>query len=142
MDHQASEATGTEVRPDMEAEDAFQPDRDLLGEVFMIPNKHWDFENVSSSDHPGACFNYRSAKREGGLVKGTDSAKVRYSWRYIHVEATDQNGLDKRTAFETVPRYFRFHRLRLYYPERRLGNLGNETLQRLRDELARLHPED
>ncbi|WP_157369544.1 hypothetical protein [Zavarzinella formosa] len=130
--------------PSEEAEEPppFEPDHDLPGAVMMIPNSHWGFEVVSATDHPGACVNYLPASREGVLVQGTDAENVRYPRTYLTVSPTVENGLFKDTAFKLVPRYFRLHKLKLYFPQRHIGSLGGTTLQHLRDELARLNPEE
>jgi hypothetical protein len=120
------------------------PERDLPGAVFMVPNAHWGFEVVSADDHPGACVHYFADRRDGGvMLKGTDADNVRrYQRFYWNVEPTAENGLDKLTAFHLVPRYFRLRRLLTYFPERRIGRLDGETLRILREELARLNPEE
>ena len=130
--------------PDDGSDDpVFDPDRDLPGAVFMIPNSHWGFEVVSADDHPGACVHYFAERRDSGvLLKGTDAENVRHPRFYWNVEPTVENGLDKLTAFHLVPRYFRLRRLQLYFPERHIGRLDGETLRSLREELARLYPEE
>jgi hypothetical protein len=108
----------------------------------MIPNSHWGFEVVSADDHPGACTSYRPERTNGVLVSGTDADNVRTNRGYLFVGPTAENGLHKLTAFKLVPRYFRLHRLKLYFPERHIGRLDGTTLRTLRDELARLNPEE
>ena len=120
----------------------FDPEVTLPGAVLMVPNRHWGFEGLTSDDHPGACTHYRTRQRDAVLVKGTDADHVRYPRGYFFADATVDNGLQKRTAFELVPRVFRLHRVKLYFPERYLGRLDGSTLQSLRAELARLHPEE
>lgn len=120
----------------------FDPEAELPGAVFMVPNAQWGFDSLTSEDHPGACVHYQPAQRQGVLVKGTDAGHVRSPWRYFFLEATLGNGLGKRTAFELRPRFFRLHRLKLYHPERHLGRLDDGALRALRAELARLYPEE
>ena len=120
----------------------FDPETTLPGAVLMIPNRNWGFAGVTSDDHPGACTHYRTHRHDAVLVKGTDADHVRYPRGYFFTDATVDNGLQKRTAFELVPRVFRLHRVKLYFPERYLGQLDDATLQSLRAELARLHPEE
>jgi hypothetical protein len=108
----------------------------------MVPNRHWGFESLTSDDHPGACVHYQAAERQAMLVKGTDAEHIRFPRRYYFVAPTPENGLLKPTGFELVPRFFRLHRLKLFYPERHLGRLDDATLQGLRRELARLNPEE
>jgi hypothetical protein len=120
----------------------FDPELELAGAVFMVPNRHWGFGSLTSDDHPGACVQHRSGAREGTLVKGTDADNVRNSRKYYCVSPTAENGLRKHTGFELLPRYFRWHRLRLYYPERYLGRLDSSVLHGLCTELGRLNPEE
>jgi hypothetical protein len=114
------------------------PDRELPGAVFMVPNRHWRFESLTSEDHPGACVHYQSQDRSAILLKGTDAEHVRGPRPYYCVPPTSENGLEKLTAFELVPRYFRLHRLRVFYPERHIGRLDTATLHALCEELARI----
>ncbi len=120
----------------------FDPVAALPGAVLMVPNRQWGFEVVSAADHPGACTHYREQAVAAVLVKGTDAEHIRNPRRYFLADPTTENGLQKRTAFELVPRLFRLHRMRLFFPERHLGRLDEATLQALRAELARLHPEE
>jgi hypothetical protein len=114
----------------------------LPGAVLMVPNRHWGFEVVSAADHPGACTHVRQGEVEAVLVKGTDADHVRRPRGYYFVEAGQESGLSKRTAFELVPFLFRVHRLKLFFPERFMGRLDEATLSAIRAELARLHPEE
>jgi hypothetical protein len=135
--NESAEAEATEAAPAA----VFDPAEDLPGAVFMVPNRHWGFEGPTSDDHPGACAHYRERARQAILVKGTDAENVRSPRLFYFVAPRAGNGLSKETAFELVPRYFRLHRIRLFYPERHLGWLDDATLHGLCDELARLHPE-
>jgi hypothetical protein len=128
------------AEPRLEPAD-FRPERDLPGAVLMIPNGHWGFEVVSADDHPGACAFYLPERKNGILVSGTDADNARRA-NYLFVDPSEENGLHKLTAFKLVPRYFRLHRLKLYFPERHIGRLDGMTLRTLRDELARLNPEE
>jgi hypothetical protein len=139
---------GRRPRPSLDvpvdiAEEAppFDPDRELWGAVFMVPDRHWDIA-TARPDHPGACAHYQAGDRTAVLVKGTDADNLRTFHGYFLVGPTDGNGLEKRTGFELVPRPFRVHRLRVYYPERYLGRLDDSTRLALCEELARLHPEE
>ena len=120
----------------------FDPFGTLLGAVVMVPNRHWGFEGVTSTDHPGACTHVEMTGQEATLVKGTDAENIRNARSYLVVEPTPENHLSKPTAFELVPRRFRVHRLKLYFLGRQLGYLDGATLQALRTQLARLHPEE
>jgi len=135
---EATEANASDSSP---AGD-FDPNEDLPGAVFMVPNRDWKIKGSTSDDHPGACAHYQERAREAIVVKGTDAENVRFSRRFYFVAPTQGNGLSKKTAFELVPRPIRLHRIRLFYPERHLGWLDDATLHALCDELARLHPEE
>jgi len=136
--HDESEKMGGEGRQP----EFFDADVLLPGAVLMVPNRHWGFEVVSATDHPGACTHYQPGANDAILIKGTDADHVRHALGYFFVDASAQTGLGKRTAFELVPRSFRLHRLKLFFPERFLGRLEETTLHALRAELARLHPEE
>jgi len=129
----------TSAEPRLVPED-FHPDRDLPGAVLMVPNSHWGFAVVSAADHPGACAFYLPEGKNGILVSGTDAENARRV-SYLIVDPSEENGLHKTTALKLVPRYFRLHRLKLYFPERHIGRLNGSTLRTLRDELARLNPD-
>ena len=114
----------------------------MSGAVFMVPNRDWDFESPTSENHPGACLYDQVAERQAVLVKGSDADACPHAPEIFFVAPTSGNGLQKPTAFELVPRYFRHHRLKLFFPERHLGRLDDATLQGLHTELARLGPEE
>jgi hypothetical protein len=107
----------------------------------MVPDRHWDI-TTSRDDHPGACVHYQPGDRGAILLKGTDAEHPRSLKGYYVVAPTEQNGLDKPTAFEIYPRPFRLHRLLLYYPERYLGRLDEGERLAICEELARLYPEE
>lgn len=113
------------------------PDHDLPGAVFMVPNEQWQIDSATSTDHPGACVHYQEHPCSAILVKGTDAVHVRNAPGYCVIDPTPENGLEKPTAFELLPRYFRLHKVRLFYPERYLGQLADATLFALFEELAR-----
>jgi hypothetical protein len=138
LDDDADESAGTGSAPE-----EFDADALLPGAVFMVPNRHWGFEVVSAADHPGACTHYQPGAKDATLVKGTDADNVRNRRGYFFVDASEENGLEKRTALRLVPEPpFRLHRLKLYFPERHLGYLEAAVLHALRVEMARLHPEE
>ncbi len=118
------------------------PDRDLPGAVYMVPNELWQIDSATSTDHPGACVHFQQRDHNAILVKGTDAFHVQNAPGYYVVRPTGDNGLGKETAFELVPRYLRLHRVRLFYPERVLGRLDEATLFALCDELARACAEE
>jgi hypothetical protein len=137
LNDDADESAGTGSDPEL-----FDADARLPGAVFMVPNRHWGFAVVSGSDHPGACIHYQPGAKDAILVRGTDADNVRYPRGYFFADASEENGLKKRTAFRLVPEPIRLHRLKLYFPERHLGYLEAAVLHALRAELARLHPEE
>ncbi len=53
------------------------PDRDLPGCIFMVPNEQWEIDSATSTDHPGACVYYQHTNHSAILVKGTDVDNVR-----------------------------------------------------------------
>lgn len=120
----------------------FDAEKLLPGAVLRVPNRHWGFEIVSGTDHPGACTHFQAGANDAILVKGTDAENVRNPRRYFFAEPSESNGLTKSTAFELVPRPFRLHRLKLLFSERYLGRLEDSVLEDLRAELVRLNPED
>jgi hypothetical protein len=118
------------------------PEGDLPGEILMVPNRDWLIPSTTSTDHPGVCIRFEGDTFQVVLLKGTDADHVR-TWRgFYFVQPTRENGLGKLTAFQLAPRRLRLHRVRVFYPERRLGRVEERVLLALRDELARLHPED
>ena len=118
------------------------PDRDLPGCIFMVPNEQWEIDSATSTDHPGACVYYQHASHSAILVKGTDVDNVRDLRGYRVVAPAPGNGLSRPTAFELVPRYFRLHKIRVLYPERHLGQLDETALFALCEELARACAEE
>lgn len=119
-----------------------EPAVDLPGVVFMVPNRHWGFKSISADDHPGVCLEYLEEENLGLLLQGTDANHITSHSEYYFVEPTTENGLTKKTAFRLVVRFFRWHRLRLYFPERYMGRLDEQTLLALRKEIAQLYPEE
>lgn len=120
----------------------FDEDRDLPGAVFMVPNRRWGFEVVSAEDHPGACLHYSHARRSGQMLQGTDASMIRSEILYHIIEPNSENGLKKPTAFKLAPRYIRRHNLITFIPQRIMGRLSESQLLALRNELARLNPEE
>src|SRR5690349_19029233 len=74
--------------PDTNPAGVFDPDQDLPGAVFMVPNRYWGFEGSTSDDHPGACAHYQERARQAILVKGTDAENVRSPRRFYFVAPT------------------------------------------------------
>lgn len=134
----------TDATSESAESEPFNPDTALLGAVLMVPNRVWGFEVVSAKDHPGVCTRYEPGASGATLLLGTDPVGLRKEERAccFCVDPTDGNGLKKRTAFKLVPRRFRLHRLRLFFPERHMGQMEKATLNSLQAALRRLHPEE
>src|SRR5262249_26088282 len=77
-DDDPGESAGGGSEPEL-----FDADALLPGAVFMVPNRHWGFEVVSASDHPGACTHYQPGANDATLVKGTDAENVRHRRGYF-----------------------------------------------------------
>src|SRR5690348_6076119 len=77
FDDEPGEPPGKGSEPEL-----FDADALLPGAVLMVPNRHWGFEVVSASDHPGVCTHYQLGAKEATLVKGTDADNVRHPRRY------------------------------------------------------------
>jgi hypothetical protein len=129
-------------RPEPPPVTTLEPLEDLPGAVFMVPNAQWGFASPTSEDHPGACLVFQPHDHSAVLLQGTDAVRVNGDPGYYVVAATSANGLLKATAFRLEPRYFRLHKVRLFYPERYLGRLDHGVLLALCEELARLYPEE
>lgn len=116
------------------------PAAELPGLILNVPDHQWKIDTVSSSEHPGACVSYQTWDHSGVLFKGTDADNVKpeLAWRYHYVPPGPNNHLDKLTAFEVVPRFFRLHRLELLLRERLRGRLEDEHLEEMRRRLAQL----
>jgi hypothetical protein len=126
--------------PDV-AEEAEIRDEDLPGTVFAVPDRLWGFEAVGRDDHPGVCAACAPEALEATLVKGRDASTDRGNPRdRFLVEPSRLNGLRKLTAFELVPLYRSLRRVRLLYPNRRMGTLEPDSFAELRRRLTRLFP--
>lgn len=117
-------------------------DSQLPGAVLMVPNKEWRFEVESAADHPGACTEYQPGETEAIFVHGTDADRIRSLRNYFIVEATEQNGLKKRTAFKLTPHVLRLHKIKLLFANRYLGRLEPRVLDALKIELAQRNAEE
>lgn len=127
-----------DVRADVSA--ILDPAAELPGLILNVPDHQWKIDAITSSEHPGACVSYQAWDHSGVLFKGTDADHVKpeLAWRYHYVPPGPCNHLDKLTAFEVVPRFFRLHRLELLLRERLRGRLEDEHLQEMRRRLALL----
>ncbi|HET6882054.1 MAG TPA: hypothetical protein VFI31_17940 [Pirellulales bacterium] len=122
--------------------EVFDADRELPGAVLMVPNRHWGFEVESAADHPGACTEYEPGETEAIFVHGTDADRIRSLRNYFIVEATEQNGLKKRTAFKLTPHVLRLHKIKLLFANRYLGRLEQGVFEALKTALARRNAEE
>lgn len=112
---------------------------DLLGAVLAVPDAWWGFAAVGRDDHPGACVRERRSTGEWDLLKGSGAEhRTCYAATEMVVAPTATNGLRKLTVFSLRPRPFRAARVRLLVPERVMGKLSADDVQRLRSEMFRL----
>ena len=110
-----------------------------LGQVFAVPDKWWGFEAVGREDHPGACVREEAATGDCNLLKGTGAEnRRRYHPTEMLIVATPANGLLKNTLFALRPRPFRRHRISNLIPDRVMGRLATEEVERLNTEMLRL----
>lgn len=110
--------------------------REWTGSVYAVPDKLWGFESVLSDSHPGACLG--GDARFAHFVQGTS---VENEWGRRgreRVLPSADNGLRKETSFRLEPRRFRWNRVVLLHPDRFIGRLDAEDLQRLRERLDHL----
>src|SRR5262249_53703370 len=118
------------------------PDRDLPGCIFMVPNEQWDIESATSTDHPGACVHYQEASHSAILVKSTDVENLRDLRGYRVVVPAAVRGLARPPAFELVPRSVRLQKIRVAFPEGHLGAPAEAALFALCEERARACAEE
>ncbi len=140
MPHRPRDQEADEPRAPVPPPPDLDPQTDLVGVVFDVPDSHWGIE-TSAEQHPGACTDYQPARHRGVLLQGTDSDNVRpdLAWRYHFLDPDATNGLATRTAFRCIPRYFRLHRLRLLHAGRVRGTLAPADLAALRQRLHQLY---
>lgn len=115
------------------------PENELPGSVYMVPDRVWRFQAFGREDHPGACARCDVRLRQAWMFKGTDPASVRLDrYSVLLVEPSPENGLSKTTAFALEPRQVRLHKvLLLHRSTRRLGRLEPGQLESLQAELLR-----
>jgi len=112
---------------------------EVVGVVFAVPDKWWGFEAEGREDHPGACVRERMVTQEFELLKGTGAEnKTKYRRSELVVAVSETNGLQKLTLFSLKPRPFRKHRVRNLTPERVMGRLSDDDLNRLQSAMVRL----
>ena len=116
-------------------------DNELPGTVFAVPDRHWGFNAVGREDHPDICTAARPETICATLVKGRDAATDRRPRRTrFVVEPSLLNGLRKTTSFQLVPLTMSLRRVRLLFPNRRMGKLEPDLFTKLRRRLAQLFP--
>ena len=116
-------------------------DNELPGTVFAVPDRHWGFDAVGREDHPDICTAARPETIRATLVKGRDAATDRgpLRTRFV-VDPSPLNGLRKTTSFQLVPLTMSLRRVRLLFPDRRMGKLEPVPFAKLRRRLAQLFP--
>jgi hypothetical protein len=115
------------------------PERDLPGSVYAVPDSYWGFEAPGRTSHPGACAHCSAAGQHATFVKGTDVRSSRPNITPILlIQPSAANGLSKETAFALAPRRLRLHKAVLLHYDRKMGALDPDDLARLRGELTRL----
>ncbi|MCK5716117.1 MAG: hypothetical protein KAH77_01410 [Thiomargarita sp.] len=107
---------------------------EIPGDIYMIPDTHWEI-TTSAKDHPGVCITYADEQRKVILSKGTSAHKIphKYIYAYTIVNPTEKNGLSKSTAFSHITIKIRWHKVKLYYPERHIGRFEQNNLAKLRN---------
>ena len=118
-------------------------DDELPGTILAVPDRHWGFEAVGRTDHPGVCTACRTETMQATLVKGRDAAtdSGHPGTRFV-VEPSQSNGLRKRTSFELLPLYRSLRLVRLLFPNRRVGTLEPDSFHQLRLRLTALFPRE
>jgi hypothetical protein len=103
-----------------------------LGRIFAVPDSWWLIDAPGRDDHPGACVQELPATRQWVLLKGTGAEnRDKYYKTELLIAPSDTNGLLKNTLFSLTPRRFRSHKLKNLVPERVMGRLSSEDLNRL-----------
>lgn len=115
------------------------PEQDLPGSIYRVPDKIWGFEAVGRVEHPGACMVVDQAQGKAVFLRGTGSTRCHRSPN-ITVEPDEHNGLKKRTYFELAPRCLSLRSMVLIHYDRRLGSLTREEHIKALHELQRLFP--
>jgi hypothetical protein len=116
-------------------------DNELPGTVFAVPDRHWGFVAVGREDHPGICTEAQPETILAFLVKGRDAATDRGSLRTrFVVDPSQLNGLRKTTSFDLVPYRMSLRRVRLLFPNRRMGILEPVPFAELRRRMVQLFP--
>jgi len=126
-----SETIGTEKQTD--------PRLAWLGQVFVVPDRHWGFRAPGREGHPGVCLAPADpGQRELPILKGRSGRETSPWPSDFEVQPDEQNGLSKPTWFHLAPRFLSRRHLELMRGERRTGRLSAEDRARLLAELRRV----
>lgn len=108
-----------------------------IGDVVVVEDLVWGFDNPRSKGHPGVCA-HSAIDQEIPFLKGTDEVNLKPHYRatYILVLPSPNNGLEKVTAFYKKPHFLRFNRIRNYFPERHLGQLDEDDQRQVMEVAA------
>ncbi|MDF1800863.1 MAG: hypothetical protein P1V81_16950 [Planctomycetota bacterium] len=121
------------------AQDTTDPRLAWLGQVIVVPDRHWGFRAPGREGHPGACLAPADpAQRDLPILKGRSGSETSPWPTDFEVLPDAENGLSKPTWFQLVPRFLRRRHLELMQAERRTGRLSAEDRARLLAELRRV----
>ncbi len=124
-----------------------EPNREMPGHVYVVPDKNWGFEAVGRDDHPGICIDCNEKQRKVRLCKGRDfeTLNPKYRASYMVILSDDENGLKKDTAFQQKLTEFRLRKVLLYYKgekPRYIGTINKNDFQYLLNFVNRAIPND
>lgn len=74
------------------------------GDIHNIPNKVWQIPIEKKFQHPGAVLGQGGSYHKARASKGTDADKIWNKKLCYVISASDDNGLDKSTGFDVVPK--------------------------------------
>ncbi len=108
-----------------------------FGDVLQVPDNTWGFANAKSLDHPGVCVDEEPGE-EIAFFKGTDASRLNQLYRaqYLIFDGSPNSGLKKPTAFGLQRFPLRFRHVRLFYPQRHIGQFDTAEQAGLRAALA------
>jgi hypothetical protein len=112
---------------------AIDPEKDLLGSIYKVPDAMWGFWAPFRDWHPGVCVFFNRTTRRVTLVKGTSlTGRGSGGPTTVVIEPTPDNGLEVPTAFNLLEvRQYRPRRVALLHEERRLGRIEPTVLAEL-----------
>ncbi len=116
---------------------------DMIGDIYMVPNKHWGFETINTKDHPGIFCYYDEKQRTVLLFKGMSFRRhhPKYRASYVVIYPDEENGLTNPTLFSLIPKPIRLHKVKLYYEKgkgnksRYIGKLSQADFQYILNQL-------